>query len=403
MSLLGKSWKYINEGNAHIVIKIESSKYVLRLIKEERETTSLKCVTNTTEFVNKVMIPLLTIHDNVNYDIIEISENDLIHLLKRLEDVRPIHRKIKSNLSCYAIRAPNLLIIGPQCVSNYCIEIKPKEGFIPSTLKNSSKCFYCLKQYVKLNKGQIDSISEYCPLDLFSGNKERMKSALLSLMDNPQNNFKFFRNEVLVFNETSSVKDLDEIMKDILPFSNSTHLFIDFVIAILLSSNEDVLTMEIPKEMSSTRYKNEKCTEGHELPADSFLYKLLRIQKLSEKYNVDSESFQENTDYVSEILNYLDSEKIDLSSEMARETFFTAGHPLHLAMISAIAKDCSIMISFTFDVTKGLPIINIGGNKASYRIAVTDLEPKSTKTLMKRKKNEKMFFELYKSFREIEQ
>lgn len=399
MSLLSKSWKYINEGNVHIVLKIDSTNYVLRLIKEDDEKTDLQFVRTSTEFVNKVMIPLFSLTNLATYDIIEIPENELNHVIKCLEDIRPKQRQIKSKLSCYAIRASNLLIISPQCVTNYCVEIKPKEGFMPASLKDSSKCFYCLKQYLKLHEKQINKVSEYCPLDLFSGNKQRMKCALLNLMDNPQNNFKFFRNETVIFNEKSSAKDYDNILKEIPHFGNSINVFIDFVIEILLSSNNQDVSVKRSNDMLQNRNKKDKCIESIELPTDSFLYKLLSIQKLSERYDLETESLPYSTDYVSAILDHLDLHTLDLSSEISRKEFYESSPPLHLAMISAVAKDCSIMISFSFDAVEGFPTITLGDNKASYRVSVTDLEPKSTKTLVKRKKNEKELLDIYQMYK----
>ena len=51
-------------------------------------------------------------------------------------------------------------------------------------------CTRCLKQEAKLQEGDIDCISKYCPLDLFSGDLGRMKRALFDLYESPHNRFK---------------------------------------------------------------------------------------------------------------------------------------------------------------------------------------------------------------------
>ena len=62
-------------------------------------------------------------------------------------------------------------------------------------------CHRCLKQYAKLYKGEIDSISRYCPLDLFSGDETRMKDAIFDLFERPHNRFKIFKNGRMLYTE----------------------------------------------------------------------------------------------------------------------------------------------------------------------------------------------------------
>lgn len=45
-----------------------------------------------------------------------------------------------------------------------------------------------------MKKGNIAGISNYCPLDLFSGCIERQSLALKSLINTPQNNFRIFKD-----------------------------------------------------------------------------------------------------------------------------------------------------------------------------------------------------------------
>ena len=56
------------------------------------------------------------------------------------------------------------------------MEIKPKQGWLSvkerpteDTAAAVDLCHRCLRQYAKLESGQSDEFSEYCPLDLFSG------------------------------------------------------------------------------------------------------------------------------------------------------------------------------------------------------------------------------------------
>ena len=83
-----------------------------------------------------------------------------------------------------------------------CIEIKPKFGYITSCatvrpqdvpLKHTTSR-YRLHQQLKLEQGKIEAASAYDPVDLFSGEAERVQKALFAILDHPQNNLTLFIN-----------------------------------------------------------------------------------------------------------------------------------------------------------------------------------------------------------------
>ncbi|XP_026738497.1 inositol-pentakisphosphate 2-kinase isoform X1 [Trichoplusia ni] len=400
MKILGKSWKYINEGNAHIVVQILGTDYVLRLIKEDGITTTPKNVYDSVNFVNLIMVPLLENTHYGNEQTIEISASDLTALTKVLLPFRPANRIHKSLISQIAIKATNLSIVSPNCEINYCVEIKPKEGYLSSSLKQYSKCYYCFKQYLKLQMNSIEKTSHYCPLDLFSGDRNRMKNALLNMINNPQNNFKLFKNGSLIFNELSSKEDLEEIIKNMNCFSDSS-LFLDFIIAILQSDN-NIPYIELTKTHTENTEKCYKhCVESNNLDPTSFLYKLLQLQRLSETVAFDVKDLgNDYMDYVSKLIENLNLNKLDLHRQSDRETFYKTADPIHLALISAVAKDCSIMISFSTNYVENIPYVEVGDLKVFYKLALTDLEPKSPQTLSKRKDTEKKMIAIYEKYRE---
>ena len=77
------------------------------------------------------------------------------------------------------------------------LHFKPKWGYLPlkkpyysnNTLWKTKVCRFCMHQVTKLKQGKVNCISKYCPLDLFSGDPQRIKLAVSNLMETPQNNF----------------------------------------------------------------------------------------------------------------------------------------------------------------------------------------------------------------------
>ena len=76
-------------------------------------------------------------------------------------------------------------------------ELKPKCGFLPTSplmdprtaqLKRRHSS-YVMQQRLKMKGGSIQEVSGYDPLDLFSGRRDRISSALSALAQCPQNNF----------------------------------------------------------------------------------------------------------------------------------------------------------------------------------------------------------------------
>ena len=93
----------------------------------------------------------------------------------------------------------------------------------------SRVCRYCLSQFHKLKKGSIGRRSQYCPLDLFSGCPQRQRTALLSLIESPQNNFRVFRDINYVYGEDLN-ESLDHVIRD---FCDSRETFIQLLLSSL--------------------------------------------------------------------------------------------------------------------------------------------------------------------------
>jgi hypothetical protein len=66
------------------------------------------------------------------------------------------------------------------------IELKPKQGFAQHHVNvNVPYCNNCIFQIEKCNSQQFEHMYDYCPLDLFSGQEQRMRRAINALLRNP--------------------------------------------------------------------------------------------------------------------------------------------------------------------------------------------------------------------------
>lgn len=88
---------------------------------------------------------------------------------------------------------------------NIVIEIKPKWAILPhnndlqhhTNLQHNNNviCRYCIQQYSKKYKHNIiNSISNYCSIDLYSFGEQRVSNAVNALLHNTQNNITLFKN-----------------------------------------------------------------------------------------------------------------------------------------------------------------------------------------------------------------
>ncbi|KAH8410991.1 hypothetical protein KR222_004917 [Zaprionus bogoriensis] len=127
----------------------------------------------------------------------------------------------------------------------YAIEIKPKQGWLqlPSDVsdlfdlmpaagdqtidpsltcdrgksRGKCRCRYCSMQQLKLQSGKIKRLSDYCPLELFSGAPSRMLAALNALFACPQNNLRIFQNGNLIYGDHANSISCDELHTRLFP------------------------------------------------------------------------------------------------------------------------------------------------------------------------------------------
>lgn len=239
-------WSYRGEGAANIVLAYTGSSpsfigKVMRITKKARNGSSPKCDSNQSVLTEEERLLWRNVEELVTSPTKEIAEQIYTQLVmspllgskhvdagirvpvtrdflecveKNVNKQRPAWRIdvsvvdlerdfviIMSDHSLYP--GVSGVLKDEPCIS---VEIKPKCGFIPSSefiaernsVKRSATRFQ-MHQVLKLREQEISELSEYDPLDLFSGSKERIQKAIKDLYTTPQNNFRVFLNGSLIF------------------------------------------------------------------------------------------------------------------------------------------------------------------------------------------------------------
>ncbi|XP_021916439.1 inositol-pentakisphosphate 2-kinase [Zootermopsis nevadensis] len=234
-SLRNKKWKYRGEGNANLVLALTQERKIVRLRKcdgaggnegedvlaeREREHVWREAV-----FCRGVMVPLLGECYIQPPTAARMDRGEVRRLDQMLRTQRPAYRHHKSLQFGYVTVYPDYALLPvhlsvppnlppkSEFLPTFCVEVKPKQGWVPAPDRRLSKCTFCLNQYLKLKNGSIRCQSLYCPLDLFSGNRARMMKALQALVAAPQNNLKIFKDGVLVYGE-EACSDLPTILQN---------------------------------------------------------------------------------------------------------------------------------------------------------------------------------------------
>lgn len=79
--------------------------------------------------------------------------------------------------------------------------------------------------WIQIDQGKIKKLSQYCPVDLFSGYCNRMKKAIRGLIEEPQNNFRLCKNGLLIFDDKTEPVAIDSIVADVFKERPSAGLY----------------------------------------------------------------------------------------------------------------------------------------------------------------------------------
>lgn len=234
-----KEWYYRGEGNCNLVISLPKTRQILRIRKTEKPRSIFRwilvLITNFFQwyygvefreeirdlnFYSKVIRPLIGNNYTSESKMVVLSKKQMQIFQEGLVKKRPDFRLSKTlqygraalfrDFAFLPSQYDNIRLVG----STFAVEIKPKQGWRPYKEQIHPHCFFCMHQHLKLEKRRVKSQTKYCPEELFSGEKARMKLALHNLVDVPQNNFKIFKNGSVCYDEkTKNTEVFKEIFE----------------------------------------------------------------------------------------------------------------------------------------------------------------------------------------------
>ncbi|KAM6062164.1 inositol-pentakisphosphate 2-kinase isoform 1-T1 [Chlamydotis macqueenii] len=433
-------WKYHGEGNQSLVVSHCQRCVVLRFLKfppNQNKTSEeiLHHLQNIVDFGKHVMKQFFGENYVHHGEIIQLPLDFVKQLCLKIQPERPESRcdKDMDTLSGYAMCLPNLTRLQTYRFVEHrpilCIEIKPKCGFIPFSSHVSQEikhkvCRYCMHQHLKVANGKWKRPSKYCPLDLFSGNKQRMQFALKSLLQEAQNNLKIFKNGELIYgckDDQDCVSDWNELARHLKPFffpsnglvsgSHCTRTIVKELIHVitmaLLSSTDacragDMKTVPISQGRSyceASAFNKELVRNGKHklessgLPRGCLLYKTLQAQMLD---MLDIEGLYPLYSRVEQYLEEFPEERstlqidgpyneafyeklLDLSTEDDGTVAF-ALTKVQQYRIAMTAKDCSIMIALSpclqDECSEQRPVVLTSKSRFTFSVSVLDLDLK---------------------------
>ncbi|XP_068409388.1 inositol-pentakisphosphate 2-kinase isoform X2 [Eschrichtius robustus] len=368
-------WGYHGEGNKSLVVAHAQRCVVLRFLKfpPNRKKTSeeiFQHLQNIVDFGKNVMKEFL----GENYvhcgEVVQLPLDFVKQLCLKIQCERPESRcdKDLDTLSGYALCLPNLARLQTYRFAEHrpilCVEIKPKCGFIPfsSDVTHEMKhkvCRYCMHQHLKVATGKWKQISKYCPLDLYSGNKQRMYFALKSLLQEAQNNLKIFKNGELIYgckDARSPVADWSELAHHLKPF--------------FFPSNG------LASGPHCTRAVIRELVQMLDLLDIEGLYPLYRrVERYLEEFPEERKTLQIDGPYDEAFYQRL----LDLSTEDDGTVAF-ALTKVQQYRVAMTAKDCSIMIALSpclQDASSDQrPIVPSSRSRFAFSVSVLDLDLK---------------------------
>ncbi|KDQ61128.1 hypothetical protein JAAARDRAFT_573112 [Jaapia argillacea MUCL 33604] len=264
---LPEHWQYISEGGATVVLSYSGppnpifDKTVLRLRKSVGDGSnstahpmpSRACGEEPddpmVEFQETIIHRLIPQAYLPRLQTVSVDADWLSRISTAVEAARPYRRREKDHIDLTKRKA----ILGTDLVGSepWAVEIKPKWGFLPSPshlspeslLIKRTTCRYCMHSHLKSLRGEATA-EAYCPLDLFSGDPDRIGKAIGCLWDawvdqkGRVNNLKVFvEGEIVEPHDNTSMDNLRKVFDhNQLDVQNVRSTFIQTITSILQST-----------------------------------------------------------------------------------------------------------------------------------------------------------------------
>lgn len=401
LTLYGKKWFYKGEGNANVILAVPEDGTVVRMMKDDGATVSEMAETLWTRVAFCDIVRRLFFSggdcDYVDVPVpMSMSVEELREIDTRVLQDRPANRKHKSlgrtGSGLVAVCPDYTTTVWPRPASGaqrrvYCAEIKPKQGWSHEADKGmtNGKCAFCAHQYLKLSRGDVREISRYCPLDLFSGRRQRVKRAVRALLRSPQNNLKMFRDGVPLDGDDDNNDDFERAANEVLGDCNR---FCAFVAAALLGdfSRRGTAIAENPPgppEDGDGNNARRPCDyDAMPMSSHCVLHKVLTMQKmqtvgfatvLTAYERLDTAAHQQQQfGHVDRLLQW------DGNGARVVTPTSVDGY-----LVAATARDCSVYVTFCETVDDG---VWFDGHQYAVSVKVSDLDPKPLSTINKHRK-----------------
>ena len=390
---LSQGFAYRGEGNANLVVALPKSRIILRFPKSKfSEKSQCEKLEAICRYINLVMRPELPqFVDPVTIGMLDWAQFQLVR--ERVEPSRPDSRLGKNIFYPAALVMPDCALRHPPGSAPsspiLAVEIKPKLGL----MSGSGLCKFCLKQYYKLETKEIVERSQYCPLDLFSGDSARMLRAIKALIAAPQNNFRLLLDGVpLPCGRDPGADATEEVLASLL---GSQDTLAPLLVACLSHQPNQVTSIPPASPVLASKAGKRRCSlsSGRSLPTGCILDTIQKLQGRSPLSDLEA-------------LEQLDSllEKGEELGQLQEEMTKPCGpadrlQPLKDYLLSVTARDLSFILTLAEAASPERPpmvdCIRVKERWICFRWSVIDLDPKSLNRIPKNVEQQKLWMEAF--------
>ncbi|KAG9050651.1 Inositol-pentakisphosphate 2-kinase [Tulasnella sp. UAMH 9824] len=291
----------------------------------------------------------------------KLKRHFLEKLAKRGDKKRPESRKDVDRIDTHKKKG----VIATDLIgaTGWAVEIKPKWAFLPNPAHLSDKtkgtkasyCRFCMHTHQRFIKSPSKFKSEYCPLDLFSGDRERVRKALRDLWNSwvgsngTINNLKIFvHGSNIPPNDLPHLHMLYDDLK--LPDEGRPTSGSGLLEAILPAFTDALLPVLLDTPVLATLAKLQRTLDPLDIEGLSKLWKTDPNTQTpsSAAVGVGSREVKlaEWETFLDEYFTEMKKPKEDLEREWANPTHARLRYYLLAYLMSATFKDCSVILRF---------------------------------------------------------